>query len=180
MTGWWLMKQSAVPTTGKKLSSSPSVQPDDRGHPATLYKKHHGQCGRGIKLTMHFHPLGWLQLFIEWTMTPYMYLTFNQHKHWNKNHFVMHPYNCHKKMGEGVKVTRASARVCARACVCVCVCARAQAQARSNLDPSIPVGDDPGPPISFFLTILVFHFETCCTALGSFTYTIHVGSPCSS
>lgn len=60
-------------------------------------------------------------------------------------------------------------------CTCVCVCVNAC----SNPDLSIPVGDDPGPPISYSSTTLVFHFATCCTALGNFTYTYHVGSPCS-
>jgi len=57
--------------------------------------------------------------------------------------------------------------------VCMCV------NACSNLDPSIPVGDDPGTRISYSSTTLAFDFKTCCTALGNFTYTIHVGSPCS-
>jgi hypothetical protein len=41
-------------------------------------------------------------------------------------------------------------------CVCVCVCVNTC----SNPDPSIPVGDDPGPPISYSSTTLVFHFAT--------------------
>lgn len=39
-------------------------------------------------------------------------------------------------------------------CTCVYV------NACSNPDPSIPVGDDPGPPISYSSTTLVFHFAT--------------------
>jgi len=50
------------------------------------------------------------------------------------------------------------------------------ANACSNPDPSIPVGDDPGPPIFYSSTTLLFHFATCCRALGSFTYKFHVGS----
>jgi hypothetical protein len=48
----------------------------------------------------------------------------------------------------------------------------------SNPDPSIPVGDDPGPSTSYSSITLVFRFATC-TALVNLTYAIHVGTPCS-
>ena len=41
----------------------------------------------------------------------------------------------------------------------------------SNPDPSIPVSDNPGSPVFYSSTILVFHFETC-TALGNFKDTV--------